>query len=284
VHWSKCARNDLSDGSKIDTASASNGAGTVTVAIREFPDDRGGVAIMAWNYPEFSPTKSGQNMNFGGPPDPSTVIKPSPFTEQQLADALADPSIKLGLTSDAKTGPARGFLQAADLGPGWTFDPVQSRNATGGLQMDNGCAPNKSMFGSGMPAGRTAYFQGRLPSGAAAAVDEAEYPLPKGTGASTMALAKAQAQGGCDPAPGVEFSKDAVAALPSGIGDDAFVQDDHGDGQVRIVIRFGDTIVETFVTEPPTAATPKVPDLSSPVDKTWLTSVARQIAVRWTAQ
>jgi hypothetical protein len=99
-----------------------------------------------------------------------------------------------------------------------------------------------------------------------------------------MALAKAQAQGGCDPAPGVEFSKDAVAALPSGIGDDAFVQDDHGDGQVRIVIRFGDTIVETFVTEPPTAATPKVPDLSSPVDKTWLTSVARQIAVRWTAQ
>lgn len=76
------------------------------------------------------------------------------------------------------------------------------------------------------------------------------------------------------------FSRDAVWPLPAGIGDGAFVENQVGLGTVRVLIRYGDTVLDTQVT----AVDPAKPvDLSAPAGRVWLTDLARRIAARWTA-
>jgi hypothetical protein len=279
TNWSECVVKKLPDGSKIDVASTANGAGTVVFAVRQFPGDQGGVSVVVWDYPQYGVSKDGGPSLPGAAPDPSTVVTPSPFSADLLVKALSDPSITLGLTPDAKPDAPAGFLTPDDLGTGWSLDPSMSHGGTSELQMDNGCASDKSIFN--LAEGKAAQYSGTLPGGVPITLFEGEYKLPKGTGAATMQLARKQAQGGCDPAPGVRFSLNTATDLPSGIGDGGFVQYDHGNSSVRIAIRFGDTIVEAFVTQPGGTS---VPDVSSPADQAWLTHAAQQIAARWTGK
>ncbi|MFD0639006.1 hypothetical protein [Catenulispora yoronensis] len=66
--------------------------------------------------------------------------------------------------------------------------------------------------------------------------------------------------------------------LPSGIGDDAFVEDQPGAGTVRVNVRFGDTVLELTVTRTGTGPL----DLSTAASRDWLTGIARAMAARWT--
>lgn len=94
--WSTCTTKTLDDGSKLSTASAQFGPGTLTVAFREFPQGHGGIAIYATDYPPVgTATAPG--------PERAVVLSPSPFTPSALADALSDPALTPGLT---RTGAA----------------------------------------------------------------------------------------------------------------------------------------------------------------------------------
>jgi hypothetical protein len=276
AHWSTCDSRMLPDGSKVDTTWTPDGTGKVFFTVRQFPGDKGGVIIVVRDYPRSMKFKPSADGDKALPPDDVTVLKPSPFSEDLLRKALSGPSVKLGLTPDAKPDAPSGFLKADDLGADWTTDPALAHGSTDELPMDNGCTPDHSIFN--LAAGRAAGYLGKLPNGQAGAVFEGEYKLAAGTGAKTFQQARSLAQGGCDPTPQVRFSKNTVADLPAGIGDGAYVQYDHGNSSVRVTIRFGDTIVQTDITEPGTTT---VPDLSSPQAQAWLTHVAQQIAARW---
>lgn len=91
VTWSPCASSTLADGSTVGTASAGIGAGTLTVAFRDFPGG-GAVAVYATDYPIV-----GTHLPAG--PSAKVVLSPSPFSGAALAEALSDPSLTPGLTA-----------------------------------------------------------------------------------------------------------------------------------------------------------------------------------------
>lgn len=150
------------------------------------------------------------------------------------------------------------------------------RTCTGEFVMDNGCNPDHSIFG--LAAGRAVSYNGSLPDGTAVTGFEGEYRLPAGTGARTMQDARTYGRGGCDPGPGGGFSQDTVTALPSGIGDDAFVQNQPQQGTVRVTVRIGDTILQTDIVR----ADHGRPALTSDADRAWLQRIAVGMAARYT--
>ena len=274
-HWSQCTSMRLTDGSKVDSASTPDGEGTMTVAIREYPNNGGGVAVVWRDYLNW---KGGllNPMALDPAPDPSMVLKPNPYSEAEVIAALSDPA--LGRAGAPKAGAGSGpkqFLKTGDLGADAKYDPSTSNGSTGDLPMDNGCE-YKDVNPLAKP-GRMASYTVTAPGTKKVTVSELEYPLAAGTGPATMATARSQAKGGCDQH-GALFSKDTARDLPAGIGDEAFVENGVGAGAVTVWMRFGDTILRIDVTQGQS-----VPDLSGTADQAWLLEVARAAAGHWTA-
>ncbi|NUR62568.1 MAG: hypothetical protein HOV87_28515 [Catenulispora sp.] len=275
AHWSQCTTTQLPDGSKVDSSSTPDGDGTVSVAIREYPNNAGGIVVTWSDYPSWKTTLDDPTMGDHAP-DPSVVLKPNPFSEQQLAAALSDPG--LGPSGKAKPvghGPKQ-FLKMGDLGADASYNPSSSSGSTGDLPMDNGC--DYKDVNPLAKSGRTATYTVTTPGGKKVTVNELEYPLAPGTGPATMATARSQAQGGCDQQAQL-YSKDTAKNLPTGIGDEAFVENGVGTGAVTVWMRFGDTILRVDVTH-----SGSMPDLSAPADQAWLANVARAAAAHWTAK
>ncbi|MEZ0110158.1 hypothetical protein ABH920_004173 [Catenulispora sp. EB89] len=276
-HWSKCTSTPLPDGSKVDSSAMPDGEGTVTVAIREYPNNGGGIAV-AWTDYVNSKTTLGvaDAARFDQAPDPSMVLKPNPFSEQELGVVLSDPS--LGPTTKPKavgSGPKQ-LLKTSDLGADATYDPASSSGSTGDLPMDNGC--DYKDVNPLAKQGRMAGYTVTAPGAKKVAVTELEYPLVAGTGPATMATARSQAKAGCDQH-GALYSKDTTQDLPKGIGDEAFVENGVGTGAVTVWMRFGDTILRVDITQGQA-----MPDLSAPADQAWLLDVARAAAAHWVAK
>ena len=278
AHWSKCTSTPLPDGSKVDSASTPDGDGVVSVAIREYPNNGGGIAVIWTDYANWR-TMPGDSALTHQTPDPSVVLKPNPFSEQRLAAVLGGP--QFGPTSTTSTskpvgnGPKQ-FLKTGDLGTGAAYDPSSSNGSTGDLPMDNGC-DYKDVNPLAKP-GRAAVYTATTPSGKKVTVSELEYPLPSGTGPATMATARSQAEGGCDQHVSL-YSKDTAKDLPAGIGDQAFVENGVGTGAVTVWMRFGDTILRLDVMQDHA-----MPDLSAPADQAWLQNVAEAAAGHWRAK
>ena len=271
AHWSTCQTRQLGDGSKVDSSSTPDGTGTVTVAVRQFPGNTGGIAVVWTGYGSWK-TNVGDAAAMDRAPDPGVVLRPSPFTEQQLAAALGELEVGSG-TPSAPSGGAgpRQFLKTVDLGVGAAYQSVPG--GMGDLPMDNGC--DYKDVNPLAKQGRQARYTVVTPGGKSVAVTESEYPLPAGTGPSTMATARSQAVGGC-----ADYAKDTQQplTLPAGTADEAFVEDWVGGGAYVVWIRFGDTIVRVDVNAVGAGAA----DLRAQADQDWLTTVAKWAAVRWT--
>jgi hypothetical protein len=84
--WSACSVRTLADGSTVSTSTSKRGPGTIMFAVREFPGGRGGIAIIANDFPMIQPDP-GQQL------DAAHVLSPSPWTEQSLAAALSSPDL-----------------------------------------------------------------------------------------------------------------------------------------------------------------------------------------------
>jgi hypothetical protein len=286
AHWSKCVSTPLADGSKVDSTSTPDGQGTVTVAIREYPNNGGGIVAVWIDYATWRTSLRSSMTVPDQAPDPSVVLKPNPFSEQQLASVLAGPDF--APTSKPKpvgSGPKQ-FLKTSDLSADAAYDPSSSSGGTGDLPMDNGC-DYKDINPLAKP-GRVADYTATTPGGKKVRISELEYPLPSGTGPATMTTARSQAQGGCDQQSSL-FSKDTAKDLPAGIGDKAFVENGVGTGAVTVWMRFGDTIVRIDITQGQAAQGqgtqgPSTPDLSAPADQAWLVNVAKAAAGDWTAK
>lgn len=283
AHWSKCVSTPLPDGSKVDSSSTPDGGGTVTVAVREYPNNGGGIVAVWTDYASWRTTIGSSVTQPDQAPDPSVVLKPNPFSEQQLASILAGPEFAPTGKSTAKpvgSGPKQ-FLKTGDLSAGAAYDPSSSSGSTGDLPMDNGC-DYKDINPLAKP-GRTASYTATTPSGKKVRISELEYPLPSGTGPATMATARSQAKGGCDQQSSL-YSKDTAKDLPAGIGDEAFLENGVGTGAVTVWMRFGDTVVRIDVTQNQVTQGPSMPDLSAPADQAWLVNVAKAAAGHWTAR
>lgn len=267
--WSPCQFTELPDGSRVGTTSAAFGAGTETVAVRIFASGNV-VAMVGENYP--APGAAA-----GGLPPAGTVVTPSPWTQDGLRAALSDPAVGPVLKPAPPVNADGKMLVPSDVGSDWAYDrAASSQESTGEFVMDNGCNPDHSIFG--LAAGRAVSYNGSLPDGTAVTGFEGEYRLPAGTGARTMQDARTYGQGGCDPAPGGGFSQDTVTALPSGIGDDAFVQNQPQQGTVRVTVRIGDTILQTDIVRADHARLA----LASDADRAWLRRIAVGMAARYT--
>ncbi|NUR60110.1 MAG: hypothetical protein HOV87_15825 [Catenulispora sp.] len=269
--WSPCQYTELSDGSKIGTTQAGFGTGTETVAVRIF-DTGAVVALIGFDYP--MQHRSDQD----APPDPKTVLAPSPWSQAGFRAALADPDVVPAFPPMPAPNADGKLLDPVDLGPRWEFG-TRVPMSTGEFVMDNGCKPDHSIFG--LAPGRALQYTGPVTAagGTPGSVFEGEYRLPPGTGPATMKDARTYAKGGCDPAPAFKFSDDTVTELPSGIGDDAFIENQPSQGRVRVNVRVGDTILEAIVLTPD----PQRLDLTAPASRAWLEGIARQMAAHWTA-
>ena len=269
--WSPCQYTELSDGSRIGTTQAASGPGTETVAVRIF-DTGAVVALIGFDYP--MPRGSDQN----APADPKTVVSPSPWSQAGFRAALADPDVVPAFPPMPAPNADGKLLDPADLGPQWEFGNSGTLG-TSEFMMDNGCRPDHSVFG--LPPGRGLQYAGPLTAagGVPGLVVEREFRLPAGRGPAIMKDARTYAEGGCDPTPDIRFSDDTVTELPSGIGDDAFVENQPSQGKVRVIVRSGDTILEAIVL----GSDPKRLDLTSPPARAWLEGIARQMAAHWTA-
>lgn len=278
VPWSSCHVSHLNDGSTVASASAHIGAGTAIVVLRQFADGEI-FSVVARDYgsPALWPRTG---------PDPATVVHPTPWSEQSIAAAIADPTVQSGWNKLPPPNADGKLLQPADLGKGWALDTGQADEGTAGqLLLVNGCPPdlNEPLA----KPGTEAHYWGPLPNGISGTAYEAEYPLIRGTGAKAMAAARTAAQGGCKDGP-VDSTKDSVIPLPAGIGDDAFVAVVPGLGIVSVAVRIGDTILRTDISNvnhvrDQTWADKKPLDLSSPSDQRWLAGVARSMVARYSA-
>lgn len=279
VKWSACAQTHLADGSTIGTASVRIGEGTAMVAVRQFFDGEV-FSVIATDF-----WTSGRQ---GSVPDPTTVVHPTPWSEQSLAAALADPAVAPGWHPIPPPDSDGRLLQPADLGKGWAFD---TSGGVGGsplqYQIANGCVPTRTVPVA--KAGSEARYWGQLPDGISGTVYEGEFPFRAGTGAQTMAQVRSAAQNGCKGKNGpVDYSGDKVVPLPAGIGDEAFEADVPGLGMVSVVVRIGDTILRADVTNAAYAqdaiwTEDKPLDLSSAADQQWLVNFARAMVSRYHA-
>ncbi|MBW8804244.1 MAG: hypothetical protein JF587_10370 [Catenulisporales bacterium] len=268
--WSACRRTVLSDGSTVGVTSARFGAGMETVAVRVFGSGNV-VALLGWDY-------SAPRVDITGPADAGSVVTPAPWTEDSIVAALSDPEIKPVLPPRPRPNVDTKMLTPSDLGTDWNYDLTKGEGFTNEFVMDNGCAPDASIFG--LADGKALNYAGNLPDGTPATAFEGEYRLPAGTGAQTMRDARKNSQGGCDPNPTFGFSKDTMSDLPAGIGDGAFIENQPQQGTVRVSVRFGDTILQTIINRDDH----KTLDLTSAAGKAWLEGIARQMAAHWTGQ
>jgi hypothetical protein len=276
VQWSSCSVSHLQDGSTIGSTSARVGPGTITVVVRQFADGEVFSAVAE----DFAPAGLWQ----GGAPDPATVVRPAPWSEQSLVAALADPAVHSGWNPMPPPNSGGRLLLPPDFGKGWSFDTGQAaQGATGQYQYANGCGTAQSVPVA--EPGSEAYYWGPLPNGVSGTAYEGEYVLRPGIGAQTMARAEAAAHEGCTDAP-ADYPKDTLIALPAGIGDDAFAESVPGLGMVSVDVRIGDTILETALSNSNHVRdrtwTDKTPlDLSSPADRQWLAGIARSMVSRY---
>ncbi|MEY9928629.1 hypothetical protein ABH926_003268 [Catenulispora sp. GP43] len=276
AHWSRCVSTPLPDGSKVDSTSTPDGQGTVSVAVREYPNGGGGIVLVWIDYANEQTTVTDPT-RIDQAPDPSVVLKPNPVGEKELAAILAAPQFgPTGKPKPVGSGPKQ-FLKTGDLGADAVYVPDSSGGGTGDLPMDNGCEYKD--INPLAKSGRMARYTVTVPDGRNLTVTELEYPLVHGTGAAAMATARSQAKGGCDQSSQL-YSKDTVTDLPAGIGDEAFIENGVGTDAVTVWMRFGDTILRVDVTGGQAA----MPDLSSPADQAWLRNVARAVAGHWTAK
>lgn len=84
--WTACSVRTLADGSTVSTSTSARGPGTIMFAVREFPGGRGGIVVLANDFPMIDPP-AGQEL------DAAHVLSPSPWTEQSLAEALSAPDL-----------------------------------------------------------------------------------------------------------------------------------------------------------------------------------------------
>jgi hypothetical protein len=277
--WSPCATSTLADGSTLMSSSESYGDFVIDNAARVFPNGAGAIEIAWQNFTFGAPVSASPNTSGQEPtprPDPATVLSPSPYTMQQLLDALSAPSVVPGLTPVPVTAPPAGTLQAADFGPGWVYDYTHSRVFAGmpGLSAANGCAVKPT-------SGASAYtlYDGTLPSGEPVSATATVYRLPAGSGASAMADVARDAAAGCkgasianEPFAG-SGAKVPVTALPAGIGDGGIIE--FGD---QFVVRSGDTIVDVHIGGSDTPG--KTIPAASDADRQWLVGLARTAVAR----
>lgn len=265
--WSPCAVGALSDGSRVESTVMHNGAGTVIEVIREFPGGAGGIVIYAADFDRVG----------GQTPDASQIVKPTPWTEQSLVAALADPGAAAGLPSDATPHGPPGFLSAAGLGETWSYDDDQAARP-GDLPLDDfGCGtgktatPAKPALGGG--------YVGVLPSGASGVVQESAYDLggPVQASAALSAL-RSNASRQC---PSSATRNDVE--LPPGVGDDAVVVFHPGYTTGDAYIRVGSTILQLTVLFTATGPAPAAGYHFSSADRAWFGHLVEQARARYSA-
>ncbi|ACU69235.1 hypothetical protein Caci_0282 [Catenulispora acidiphila DSM 44928] len=261
--WSGCRYTTLADGSRVAAASASVGAGTETVAVRIFGSGNV-IGMLGTNYQWTAAVD-------GARPSARAVVTPSPWSEDGFRAALSDTALVPVLHPRGPVNADGKLLVPSDIGSDWAYDPTGGSEGTGEFVLDNGCTPDHSIFG--LASGRAVGYTGTLPDGTAGTGFEGEYRLPAGTGARTMQDAQKYGQGGCGG-----FSQDTVAALPSGIGDSAFLLYQPQQSTVRVTVRLGDTILQTDIGR----ADHSPLTLTSAADRTWLQQIAQRMVAHYT--
>lgn len=279
VQWSSCTVSHLQDGSTIASTSGRVGPGTITVALREFADGE----VFTVVAQDFATAMLWQ----GTALDPATVVKPTPWTEQSLVAALADPAVRSGWNPMSPPNSSGRLLLPADIGKGWSFDTGKAReDTTQEYLYFDGCGSAQNVPVA-KPGSETDYW-GPLPNGVSGTASEGEYVLRSGSGVQTMAKARSAVQSGCADAP-VGHLKDTVIALPAGIGDEAFAESVPDLGMVSVNVRIGDTILRTDLSNVnhvrDQSWTDKTPlDLTSSADRQWLADIARSMVARHTGE
>jgi hypothetical protein len=166
------------------------------------------------------------------------------------------------------------MLQAADFGSGWTFDAQQSHGTTGALVVDDGCTNEQNMVDTPQPMYT---YTGTTPSGIRVTANAGLDIMKHGSGPGWMTELRKHGTGGCDQGDQkqLKYSQDTMTPLPSGIGDDAFIENWVGQGTETFFVRFGDDVLRLDLV---------TPDRTMPAftqaDKTWFAGLAGKAAAR----
>lgn len=110
LQWSPCISSHLPDGSTVASASARVGAGTAVIALRQFPDGEV-FSVVAQDY-GLVPMWGRQV------PDPAAVVRPTPWSQQSLVAALADPAVRSGWNPIPPVNSDGRLLLPSDVGKG----------------------------------------------------------------------------------------------------------------------------------------------------------------------
>jgi hypothetical protein len=263
--WSPCTASTLKDGSVVLTRTKAYGPYLVAVVARQFPHDAGSIVATWSNFSD--------NWTANMSPNPKSVLPANPVTVPLLTAALSDPSLVPGLTADPVTGTPADQLQASDFGPGWHLDSG-SHATTGDLVVDNGCDMQQNPVATAQPMYA---YTGPTPSGLSVTATFGTDIMAKGSGPAWMASLRQHGTSGCDQGQAAElkYSQDTMSPLPSGTGDDAFIEHWVGQGSETIFIRFGDGIFRLDVTTPDH----KMPAFTA-ADRTWFAGLAAKAAAR----
>jgi hypothetical protein len=164
-------------------------------------------------------------------------------------------------------GSAPGYLEAQDLGTGWTAPNGMSGAAYGSaLEIDDNCVgAGFTPLTLAKPSMDLLYW-GSTPSGTQGDLTEGIYHLPAGTGPSGMSKIRAAIQAGCDDRKGTYI----IPGAAQGIGNESFAY--ALSASPGVMIRIGDTII--YLTAP-------YEQSYTTADITWLTEVAQKAATRY---
>jgi hypothetical protein len=260
-HWSPCDVRNLPGGVEIKTTSAKVGASTVDVVIKTTP----GAGLVALTAVDSAGLHTGPTGVGRGP-----LLTSSPWTLASLTAAVSPSAVKGLAPASRQTTEPSGFLRAADLGSGWRFSPDHSGGSADSLQPPNGCS-NMTL-----PLTKTSHntdYSGTDLHGDTVTVDESVYALNTGQGPSAMSALRALGTGGCP-----QDGPVTVSNLPSGVGDDAFLERYHALGQMVVWIRSGDSVLMLSISLDHGAA----PTVST-ADQAWLTQVGKHAVARLAA-
>lgn len=164
-------------------------------------------------------------------------------------------------------GSAPGYLEAQDLGTGWTAPNGMSGAAYGTtLEIDDNCVgAGFTPLTLAKPSMDLLYW-GSTPSGTQGNLTEGIYQLPAGTGPSGMSKIRTAIQNGCDDRKGTYI----IPGSAQGIGDESFAFSLAA--SPGVMIRIGDTII--YLTAP-------YEQSYTNADITWLAEVAHKAATRY---
>ncbi|MEY9854959.1 hypothetical protein ABH935_000558 [Catenulispora sp. GAS73] len=271
AQWGPCTKSTLPDGSTLLSSTKSYGRFVVTDVARRFPGTGGEVVVEWHNYADVMEVPTPGVSTAPPQPDPQRVLSGNPVTADKLIAALSDSSLTPPLAQPSVTTTPTTMLQASDFGSGWRADPAGFHGTTTDLVVDNGCTNEQNPVTTPQPIYS---YAGKTPSGIPVDVTAGVNVMKPGSGPSWMADLRQHVTNGCDTA-GNAYSRDTLSLLPTGTGDDAFIENWYGQGRQTIYIRFGDDILRVDLS----AMDPNRPAFSQ-ADNDWFAGLAAKAAAR----